>query len=550
MKANNEKAKHSIELQKNLQEYENMWQESGDNKYSDENYDRYLSGLNEIYDTAKMNFATTKYTRESDVLNWENSIDEDRNKSIFMQNGEKAKFDIQAVTDETLTNVSAMANNYIMNGNYQDLQDAVALLDGLSDFIPKHQLDEMKRKQVMNAERNKMNNDIERIVNSSMSVEEKRNSLDKLREGIANNKKAYDYMGKQAVEMGLYSDEKVAISDYQAMYNEALNTSGGIINRFETQIRDEKYRNDVARENYRYKLEEERYKTKETIIKAINGRDDIKAINLIEGRTVTPEDMVSSEVLAKRYYGNTPHEILKENNGVEYIPTVSTYEVNQVKNKFRIDEENKVDRNEQIAPLIEDINSTENLDVRENKKREYIANGLTSQLEVSLSDGSVSSDFIPSTDAITYSHIGKKNSGKNKLNNLGGISPSQPLGVAIGTIKDNYYKREQVSEIITGAILNGRFGVIFSGKEITPQAVNVAMKGNKDFEQFVIETVKLVNQLPSKKYRKANMNIKEDIDAVVDKRFSELKGLQLRQSTKEKGTDYKVDSIMNVKTVL
>ena len=539
MKANNEKAKHSIELQKNLQDYENMWQESGNNKYSDENYSNYLSGLNEIYDTAKMNFATTKYTRESDVLNWENSLDEDRNKTIFMQNGEKARFDIQAVTDETLMNVSAMANNYIMNGNYQELSDAVMLLDGLSDFIPKHQLDEMKRKQVMIAEKSKMENDMSNIVNNpSMSIDAKRQALTTIQNKIGKSKDAYEYMAKQAVEMGLYSDLEVAKSDYQMMYQESLNKNGGIIGRLDEQIRDEKYRNDVALANYIHQTNQQISNDLTSIKNSLRSGDDFKAIGIIEGRDITGYDLMDNPQLSEKYYDATPHEVLynKQENGVEvssgkYIPTLSLYEINQIKSKNRIDETNMIPRNEQVVAITENMSNL-SADQKENMTRELVANGVATQLEMNLIDGRVRPNTMSSAEMIDYAHIGSKSSKYNKTMNFTGANPKSPLGKMVQDL--DFYERQQLSEMLVGAIQSGRFGTAFGGKEITQGTVNSQMAIIGEFMQDSIDVIKSTDKT---KYQKAQMNIKDNIDDVVTNRYKN-KPLHLRETTKESGVNY------------
>ena len=547
MKANNEKAKHSIELQKSLQDYENMWQKTGLNKYEDDNYDKYVSGLNEIYDTAKMNFATTKYTRESDVLNWENSLDEERNRNLFMQRGEKAKFDIQSVTDETLMNVSAMANNYIMNGNYEDLKEAVKLIDGLSYFIPKHKLDEMKRTQVMNAEQNKMKNDIERIVNSpSMSIEEKRNSLAKIQQGIANNKQSYEYMAKQAIEMGFYEDTKdgltLAKSDYQAMYQEALNKNGGILSVLESKIRDEKYNHQVMIENFEIQRREAREREIQSIQKSFDSKDPYQAISLLEGRYVEPQDLIMDiGGIGTKYYGKNPHEILytKDENGKRvntdrYIPTTSRGTINRIKEKINIDEANNVDRNSQIKYMVDGIKSEQNLDIKENTKRELVATGVLSKLEAHLLIDGATTVGTTTQEYVEYAHLGRKNVTKNEMRGFVGVSDK--IGKAIAPIANNSHKVEELTQIIHGAIVSGRFGHLFGGKNITATSVNVQMS-NKEFADFVKETVSMLKDAPTSSYYQANVVTDDNyIYNTVDNR--NRNNLNIRYKTKEKGVDF------------
>ena len=540
MKANNEKAKHSIELQKNLQDYENMWQESGNNKYSDENYSNYITGLNEIYDTAKMNFATTKYTRESDVLNWENSLDEDRNKSIFMQNGEKARFDIQAVTDETLMNVSAMANNYIMNGNYQELSDAVMLLDGLSDFIPKHQLDEMKRKQVMVAEQNKMKNDIERIVNDpSLSIQQKRDRLTTVQNNITKNKETYEYMGKQAVEMGLYSDIEVAKSDYQAMYQDALNQNGGIIGRLESQIRDEEYRNMVARENLEMQRKALSLQEMQSVHSAIQFGDNYRAIGLLEGRYVDPNELISNENgIGEKYYGVTPHDILYTTNekgekvaSDKYIPVNSVSTINGLKNKIKVADADNIPRHEQIKSVIESINSESNLDVAENLKREMVAYGVLSKMEASMLVDGVTPVGASKQEYVNYANIGRKNMSNVSVKDLVGAKGN--IGQALAPIAKDYNRQVDFMTIVNGAVLEGRFGTLFGGRNVNVHTINEQMN-DKEFRQFVYDTVDMIQKTNYNAYSTATLNADEsDIVEMVNRKNRNKS--DIRWSTKESG---------------
>ena len=530
MKANNEKAKHSIELQKNLQEYENMWQESGDNKYSDENYDRYLSGLNEIYDTAKMNFATTKYTKESDVLNWENSLDEDRNKSIFMQNGEKARFDIQSVTDETLMNVSAMANNYIMTGNYEDLKNSAQLLDGLSDFIPKHKLDEMKRNQIMTAERNKMENDMSNIINNpSLSIEQKRTQLKNIQNVISKNKDAYGYMAQQAVEMGLYSDVEVAKSDYQTMYQESLNKNGGIISRLDEQIRDEKYRLDVAKENYVLQMEKKKIDTIKDIEVSVKTKDGANVISTLENRRVTADELVGSEVLAKKYYKTDPNTLLKETDN--YIPTLTLGEINALQGQRNIDNKNGVPRSEQVGGLLQELNSTDNLNIRENKARELITKGILTPIEVQMSETNGFGGYS-SKDIIDFGHRGKSAKTLNKINNFNNLPKNNAIYKALDGL--TYEQRGIVAELVVGANVSGVFGNSFGQNPITVGSIN----NSREAIEFVKNMADLVRNTRTAKYKPAQVDLSDiNVQQQVSNNLN-IKPLHLRQTTKEKGTEY------------
>ena len=339
IKANNEKAKLSIDLQKRLNDYENEWQTRGDNKYSDEYYDEYVGGLNAIYDDSLMNFANTKYTSENDVYEWQNGLEKARGQNLFLQKGNKAKFDIESATDETLLHVSSMANNYVMSGNYADLENAVNLLNDLSDFIPKHKLDELRRKQVMNAEQSRMKVQLDNIVNSSGSIESKRKALADLQSNVMKNKGAYELMANNAVEMGLYSDVELAKSDYQMMYQDALSNNGATLNRLESQIRADRAQVEVARQSLESKWDTAVKNETENYTKAKNTAQQQAQISILEGRTIDLFDVAETDVVNDYYgvEGGISSVVGSDKDGARiFVPTMSNTDVRHLQEQRNI----------------------------------------------------------------------------------------------------------------------------------------------------------------------------------------------------------------------
>lgn len=550
MKRSNEIAQSKIALQRELQNYELSWQDK--DRFSDENYSAYQDGLNNIYEKARMDFADTKYTREEDVLSWGNQIDSQKDTSLYQARGAKADYDIKKTTTESITNANALLELYQQNGDDNLKVEAINMLNNLENIgVPRHKIEEMKIKQLINADKNMLEIKINEVINNpNLSIDEKRKQVLSLQKNLLDDG-TYKTATQIAIDEGGISKEFADAYENQlkATYKQAFLKEDGIVDRLNTQIRNEQYRIDTAIENDRLRAENEKLKAKNDVIKAYKSGNDYKVISTIEGREISPYEMVVNQDLSKKYYGRTPEEILNDNG---YIPTHSIYEINDIKNKARVDEDNRINRDVTVDSIYDDIlNKSENENEFKNSERELIVNGVITQLEANIHNGQAkfeyttqdSSIVISKSEAINNANVGRKNSSYNKIRDFVGLSAKSDLYKKIEGLDGN--KKHMVSEMIVGSILNTKFSTLFGGKDITIGTVNAQYNNNPDFREYVNAIINGVSGMDNSKYKKANL-LNEDYGRKIEDRFNDEQATKVRRTTLESGTEPYVETYKDV----
>lgn len=543
MKASNEIAKSEISLNNKIKEYELSWQKQ--DKYSAENYEKYKSGLASIYDEAKANFANTQYTTEADVLNWENKVNQSQANALYTQDGEKANYDIKKTTDETLTNVSGLLGEYSASGDESIKLKALDMMNNLESIgIPKWEIEQKKIKLLVKADSDKLEIDINKIINNpNLSLEEKKNQIQIMRDNLSNQDMFKLYADESIKNKYLDKNSADALISYsKSVYQDKFLKAGGVLESMETSIRNEQYRIQTQLENEQLKRENTILREKQEVGNYLRSGNDIKAVAVLEGREIVGYDMVANEDLAQKYYGNTPKQILSNN---EYIPTLSTFEINDMKNKARVDAQNNIVRAETVSAFYENIKDIDNLQEKENIQREYIANGVMTDFEMNLMNGNLQPQQSGTYEMINYADIGSNNSRLNKLGGFVGIgsgSATRELRGQLDKLGNDYYKKQQLSEVVVGAMISGKFGIAFDGtKGIDTTSFRQAYNNNPDFKAFVDDTIEIISQSNPQKYRKANM---KDIDYknVIDEKYGN-KPVEIRRTTLEKGDEPYIEYI-------
>lgn len=531
VKRQNKLAELQIEAQKNIDDYELQWKSV--DRYSQENYDEYLKGLNQVYEKNKNLIAGTDYyINESDVNSWRNKIDSEAGVELYRQSGLKAQYEIKKAADETTLNIEATKSNYIQTGDENLKETMIKLYDSLKSLgVPEHEIELMKIKSLIDSDSSRIQVEADSILNNpDLTLEQKMEMIKTLNINL-NNKQLMEEDVNEAVKKGYISND---MADVYKKYSDTVrlnkwNSSNGILSKLEEQIRNENYRIQTQTENERLKIENKILKEKADVKTNIKNGNNLNAISIIEGRPVDPTEMITTPGLSEKYYGYAPNDILKKN---EYIQTASTYEINNIKNQARIDKINNVQRSQTVGGIFERIDNIQDYNLKENIKREYISNGVINGFELHLYENQ-SSSAIQYTEMIDYLDIGGSNGTLNKMGGFVGIADAN-IREALQPLGNDFNKRELVSQIIVGGILSGRFGTaIDTTKGITATTFRQTYKLNKDFKDFVDDTIKAVSTYEPIKYKKADIKY-DNYDRIIDKKY-ENETITIRRQSMEKG---------------
>lgn len=547
LRRQNELTDIELKANQNIQDYELSWNTKDINgnikdKYSDENYGDYLNGLQKVYEKNKLLITDTKYTNASDVNKWEKTIQSSLNNTFYTEEGKKSEYDINKITDETILNINSIDGQIISNGDPSGklTEQKLALFNGLEKLgIPKHKIEAMKMKSLIDTDISTMKLQIQETINNpTLSIQEKRERLNDIKNGF-NNNSVYVDNADEAVKKG-FIDKKYAefYKDYSSKtIKEAMISADGYINKFENDIRNEEYQNHIALQNQIREREKKINSEKYSISQAIRTGDNFKAISIIEDRPINGFELVQNQDLTKKYYGKTPEDILwKENKNSThlYIPTLSIYETNSIKNQSAVDKLNGIPRSTTASYLYEKINSLEGNE-RENLKREYLSKGIITSFEYGVLNGEVKFETDTKPNMINYSSVGKEHSSENGIQDFAGLNSAENLSRNLRKL--SYNQKQLTSQIIIGAIKSKpEFVGLFPNGKITLGAVNKKYNSNNGFREFVNDVIQGVHSIDTSKYTSAQLK-QQDYIKIIEKKYDE-NPIIIRHKTQESGIEY------------
>lgn len=550
LKRQNELADVQIQANKNLQDYELMWStpdQDGNirDKYSEENYTEYQAGLSEVYETNKKLIVNTKYANENDVNSWDHKIQESFNNAQFTEEGKKAEYDIKKITDETTIKIEALNSQKIANGDSDGslTQQILNLYDGLEKVgIPKHKIEMMKIKSLVDTDISRMKLQIDEITNdSNLSIEQRMKKIEMIKKGF-NSNLIYDNNAKQAVDSKLLKPEYAEMYKQYSMKTtkEAMLSANGFVIQAQQHIRDEKYRNDLAYTNSIMRIENDYRKDIIETKNAINSGNDNKIIQtLTDNPELTQDAIINSESESIKYYGQPSDKIL---NNDEYISVLSVNTINMDKSNMRTDNMNNIPRYESVVALQEKYSNYDD-ETKKHLNRQFVNDGVITLLENKvMNDDVVLPDTLSKEEIINYDNIGKRNKTSNKLYAFTGVDVRANKELSQKLSNMTYEQKEQLSDLIIGAGISGKFGFLLgNGKSIDQVSVLTAYKNNKDFKQYVDDNIQLINEVGQPKFKKAKINVGDVFEKVRDKRNKRIDKLDSRWKTKESGVNYKVE---------
>lgn len=535
----NEIAEMQIQADNNIKEYESTW--AGKDVYSDENYAQYLKGLTDVQ---KINNELTKgkkFIERDDVEDWKRNIKGTTEKLIYTQEGKKNQYQIQRSLDRASININTLQQKAILTDDestYKSYMDGITkLMASYRVSMSEEQVEMMKIKSISDIDAQRTNRQATDIINSGASDETKLSQL----KALDNTLKSDEFYMQEAKRL---SKEGYISKDYEDAYatqlkstaRSAMSGSNSLINQLNEKIRNDRYRANQQQELFQAQMQEKYNDDKRSAISYIKSGNDLRAIESLTGNVYSQSEILESETLLTEYYGGT--ESVKGDNYVAV--SFSTTEINNLKNKNRVDMEQGIPRADTVNSVISMLNETEGLE-RENAKKQLIATGVINELEYNMFANKIDGG----NEIVNYSAIGKGRTNINKLGAFVGIKSNYISGDLIQNINSlPFEKREQISETIVGMISSGKFGVMFDpNRGVSAVEFKNAYNTNQQFRSQVDDMVNKVSDIPVKKYKENKIKVKE-VEKYLDVKYGG-KVKKVRVKTQETGLQPQTKELYN-----
>ncbi|MGL5714303.1 MAG: hypothetical protein ACRCX2_14880 [Paraclostridium sp.] len=525
----NEISEMQIQADNSLKEYESTW--AGKDIYSDENYSTYMKGLKEVQAKNNELVRGKKFLSMDDVEDWKRNVKGTTEKLNYIQEGKKNQYQIQRSLDRASINITALQQKAILSDDeesYKVYMSSITKLMGTYRVsMSEEQVEQMKIKAIAQIDSERTKRQAEDIINGNGSDEQKLSQLNALDNTLMND----DFYKQEATQM---SKNGYISKEYEDAYATQLKMSArdsmigtnSLKNRLEEKIRNDKYKYDREQELFQEQMKNKYNSDKANAISYIKNGNDLKAIETLTGEVYSQSEILENETLLNEYYGG-----INSVSGDNYVAvSFSTTEINTLKNKNRVDSENGIPRADTVNGIMSMLNETEGLE-RENAKKQLIATGVISELEYNVFTGAIENG----NNIANYSSIGKRRTNINKLGAFVGVKSNYISGDFMDKINNlTFEKREQVSEIIVGAIASGEFGVTFDpNKGISAVEFKNAYNLNSNFKSQIDYIVDVVSETPTRKYKENKMKIRNVDDYLDIKYGGKIK--KVRVKTEEVG---------------
>lgn len=503
------------QAEQNIKDYEISW--GNQDKYEYNNYKQYLAGLDKIKDKNKTLMSNTNFTNASDVDKWNFNVNQQIRNKKFEEEGLRNAYRREKIVGEVAQHTKTYEYQYMntdsenTNALLEIKDKAIKNLDLLENVgVPKWKINQKKMDIAHQFDLKSMQKGLDEVINSpEMSAEEKFDEIDKLQDIFVDKKSAeeeYDkkvkeglikdseggkekyvnmkmmdidkeYM-KEAEDMakrGIIPNTKDAKNEYitytKGRIKDSLGGQYGMLNKAKIKIA-ENYNKNIDKANDDI----------EDVYRNISSGNITNAISTIEGKPISPTDMLSDDLTLK-YYGKNITKIKDEK---KYIPMYSLTEINDFRRQNKTDRINGVPRATTIKSIMESINM--DTDEGQMRARQLEEKGVVTSLEIENID---KKDGLAS-DIINGGSIGRANSTANKLNNFNFnpkfISKTEKLTKA----KFTYAQNVIMTETITGIALSGNYGALDVNGNLTPSSFQQAYKKNDEFRTKVDGVAKII----------------------------------------------------------
>jgi len=473
-KRSNELAKLKIEANNRIQEYESQWE--GKDKFSDDNYQAYIDGLNQVYELNKSLIGDTKYTKEEDVNQWYNTVNGSAANKNFVLQGQKNEYDSKKVVDDTIFVATGLMYDYINNDNKTEAEksreEALKGFDKLKGLIPESNIREMKMNTLLKGSGERLKRKAQEIIDSNdLSIEEKQEALTQLTKG-SENKAVYEIEIDNLIAEGSLDKENrdTYLSNLENSTKDFIRNNS---NKLKAQLENQKYTLDRKVEAEKEKLRSKYVTDYRRIDSNIRSGNYTIAISDVEETPLTPTDIMQNSYISKKYFGDTVQDIV--NNG-EFVQMYSTTETSRFKQEIQANENAGQDRSTSISSVTSLIESYDDDPIqKENMIRSLLSRGVVNVEDVEL--------YKTSPETLNYISAGKqtkkaKNILYSELSDKGGIAK------AISQYNLSISKQTMLNNYILGQIVTGNINWS-SQLDYTAQNFNREYRRNLSFRQIV-----------------------------------------------------------------
>lgn len=393
-----------IDSNKAIGDYEAQW--VGRDKYSNENYDNYMGGLNDVMENNRNLINGTVWTNKTDVEKWDLESDDAINKARYTNAGQWKIADNKRLVGEIDIQIEGQMADYESNQDTAlanaSRKSAMELYSSLKNLgVPEHEIEKMKIDRLIKSDLKRIEAQSETIVNdTNTNNEEKRALLQDIKAGI-DSKGTYDGEANTLLSEGVFSNKEVATSYANQLENKMqdfANKSNGLIQRFGEAIQNQEYQERQRVESTRANLQTKYDNNLQEIDSNMRMNNDVLAVSKAEGVNVTYDDIINDAVLTKKYWGGTLADIVNTKSTVElfgadtivtskgeYIQFLSSTEISKTNAEIKINQDAGVPRSEAIGNVMTSINSIEDTDARTNAMRAYVGAGVLSPEDYKLS---------------------------------------------------------------------------------------------------------------------------------------------------------------------
>lgn len=514
----NEVASAEIQARNNMLELDSRW--AGLDIYSDDLHGKYLKDLEEVNAQNRTLLQDSRFTKKEDIDAWSIRNDKAEADAKYFHQGKKNEYDIKEITDTTILNAKGLIEASAYAGSKEESErltiEGLSLYDNLKTFMPESKILELKAGFVANQAKMRLENQLQDIVNSGASFEDKQAALNTFRANAGSPEAYRESISRIAKKSGLDGEQVDIIANNTRAYVEQMtNKADGIYQSLSEQIKAQEYR-------FRQEYESTQEKLKRDYINGLNSTDSnvrsgnyIIAISNVEEMPMTPDSFMNDPVIVEKYFDNNLADIVKSG---EYVQVYSTTETSRMRQEMEANEQSGATRAESIQTVVEEINGYGTIVEQDNVRRSLVARKLVSQAEIELYN---SGDM----GALNNMYRGSKSRDAKNL-----VYSQMATGNPIRDITSQLtpYQQDIVSQIMVGKIMNNELG--WSGQvKINARTFDTEYrKGGKFAREFnlAVETAKRIQpqKITERKVKK------EKFKEVLDKKYS-VDSIRLKEDT-------------------
>ncbi|MFA6708394.1 MAG: hypothetical protein WCR79_01695 [Fusobacterium sp.] len=514
LKRKNELASVELAADTNLRNYEAQW--SGKDKLDDSSFNSYKEGLENVYEENKKLIGNTKFTTEDDINNWYNTTTSYSSKQAFVLKGQKNQYDIQKVTNESITNATGLMMDYVETQDndkaYNSRKKALGILDGLKTFLPDDRVEKMKLDSVIKSNQERLRRQMQAIISDDgLSLDRKQDAINLIMNG-ADKDTAY------AQDIDNLIKDKSINSKYKDAYVGELKNSTkdfiyGVGKQLNEQIVNQKYTEERRIRSAQEQLQNSYNSNYRRIDSNIRSGNYTIAISDIEDKPLAPTDVMKNPSLCTKYFGNNLSDIVSEGG---YIQMFSSTEASSFKREIQANEDSGQDRSASIYNVINEINSYEDPIEKENIAKSLIGRGV-----INLEDYQLNSTNPEALNAIS---LGRTTNKSNKI-----LYSNVTNSKIYEKVKDlSPYKQNLINEYMLGKISKGEIGW---SNQLSYDALSFsrAYNRNAEFRQAFDDIFVTVSQMETMKLKERKASSETFKKALDDKYNS--KGILVKTST-------------------